>query len=82
MKNFTSRVLCGVASEDCLENSAAGRELADVNKTEHVMPAWKQLHWFPISFEAQLKMLVSTFKTLNGSGLEFLKAYHVLLLGH
>ena len=39
----------------------------------HITPVLKDLHWLPVRFRAQFKVLVLTFKTLNGLGPVYLK---------
>lgn len=42
--------------------------LNDRNKRELITPVFKQLHWLPICFQAQFKVLVIIFKALKGLG--------------
>ena len=40
---------------------------------DHITPVLKDLHWLPVHFRAQFKVLVLTFKALNGLGPVYLK---------
>ena len=39
-------------------------------KRDHVTPLLKELHWLPVSFRTDFKVLVLTFKALSGSSPE------------
>ncbi|XP_062825481.1 uncharacterized protein LOC134295910 [Anolis carolinensis] len=51
---------------------AAARLITGAAYREHTTPLLSQLHWLPICYRAQFKVLVLTFKALNGSGPTYL----------
>lgn len=52
--------------------NAAARLLTRAKKTEHVTPILASLHWLPVHFRIQLKMLLFVFKVLNGQAPSYL----------
>jgi len=48
-----------------VQNSAA-RLLTHINKRAHITPVLASLHWLPIQYRIQFKILVLTFRALNG----------------
>ena len=48
-----------------VQNSAA-RLITRSKKYEHITPVMKQLHWLPVSFRITYKILLITYKALNG----------------
>ncbi|XP_053149256.1 uncharacterized protein LOC128343844 [Hemicordylus capensis] len=56
-----------------LVQNAAARLVSGVTRRDHIMPVLKQLHWLPICFQAKYKVLVITFKALNGFGPGYLR---------
>ncbi len=46
--------------------NAAARLLTGAKKHEHITPILASLHWLPVSFRIQLKILLIVFKALNG----------------
>ena len=50
-----------------LQNSAA-RVLTRTRKREHITPVLKSLHWLPVSFRIDFKVLLLIHKSLNGLG--------------
>ncbi|KAF7249404.1 5-hydroxytryptamine receptor 4, partial [Varanus komodoensis] len=55
-----------------LQNRAA-RLLMGTGRCSHITPVLRQLHWLPIGVQAQFKVLVMTYKALNGLGPGYLK---------
>ena len=51
-----------------LVQNAAARLLAGSSYRDHITPVLKELHWLPIRFRLEFKVLVMTFKALNGLG--------------
>ncbi|XP_062830407.1 uncharacterized protein LOC134297289 [Anolis carolinensis] len=51
-----------------LVQRAAARLLTGAAYREHTTPLLSQLHWLPICYRAQFKVLVLAYKALNGSG--------------
>ena len=48
-----------------LQNSAA-RVLTKTRKRAHITPILKSLHWLPVCFRIDFKILLLVFKALNG----------------
>ncbi|KAF7252275.1 Succinate dehydrogenase assembly factor 3, mitochondrial [Varanus komodoensis] len=55
-----------------VQNNAV-RLLTGTGRYVHMTPVLRQLHWLPIEVWAQFKVLVMTFKALNGLGSGYLK---------
>ena len=53
--------------------NAAARMIMRAKKYDHVTPLLKELHWLPIEQRPVFKILLLTFKCLNGVGPEYLK---------
>ena len=49
-----------------IQNSAA-RLVMLAKKRDHITPILKDLHWLPIKYRIQYKVLLITFKALNGT---------------
>ncbi|KAF7239847.1 Cardiolipin synthase (CMP-forming) [Varanus komodoensis] len=56
-----------------LVQNRAARLLTGTGRYVHMTPVLRQLHWLPIEVRAQFKMLVMTYKALNGLGPGYLK---------
>ena len=48
-----------------VQNSAA-RLICNVGRFDHISPSLKMLHWLPIKFRIQFKILLITFKAIHG----------------
>ncbi len=46
--------------------NAAARLLTGIRKYEHISPILASLHWLPVHFRNQFKILLFVFKSLNG----------------
>ena len=61
-----------------IQNSAA-RVLTRTKRSEHITPVLKSLHWLPVSYRIDFKMILLVYKSLNGLGpmymTELLKEY-------
>uniref|UniRef100_A0A803SZA6 Reverse transcriptase domain-containing protein n=1 Tax=Anolis carolinensis TaxID=28377 RepID=A0A803SZA6_ANOCA len=55
-----------------LVQRAAARLITGAAYREHTTPLLRQLHWLPICYRAQFKVLVLAYKALNGSGPTYL----------
>ncbi|XP_067320839.1 uncharacterized protein [Anolis sagrei] len=55
-----------------LVQRAAAMLLTGAGRREHTTPLLSQLHWLPIRYRAQFKVLVLSYKALNGSGPKYL----------
>uniref|UniRef100_A0A669F551 Reverse transcriptase domain-containing protein n=1 Tax=Oreochromis niloticus TaxID=8128 RepID=A0A669F551_ORENI len=68
-------------SLECLQivQNAAARLLTRTSKYSHVTPLLIQLHWLPVEFRVHFKILVLTFKALQGQApayiIELLQPY-------
>ncbi|KAF7246012.1 Macrophage mannose receptor 1 [Varanus komodoensis] len=56
-----------------LVQNRAARLLTGTGRYVHMTPVLRQLHWLPIEVQAQFKVLVMTYKALNGLGPSYLK---------
>ena len=52
--------------------NAAARLLTGVKKHQHISPVLAMLHWLPIHFCIDFKVLMLTYKALNGLGPRYL----------
>ena len=48
-----------------IQNTAA-RLFVKAKRTDHTSPILQQLHWLPVSERISFKILLPTYKTLNG----------------
>ncbi len=46
--------------------NAAGRLLTGAKQRDHIIPILASLHWLPVSFRIQLKIVLIVFKALDG----------------
>ncbi len=51
-----------------LIQNAAARILTRTRKSEHITPVRRSLHWLPVTFRIDLKVLLLVYKSLNGLG--------------
>ncbi len=49
-----------------LIQNAAARILTRTRKTEHITPVLRSLHWLPVTFRIDFKVLLLVYKSLNG----------------
>ncbi|XP_061489769.1 uncharacterized protein LOC133387924 [Rhineura floridana] len=56
-----------------LVQNASARLLKNSRRWDHITPVLKDLHWLPVVYRAQFKVLVLTFKALYGVGPVYLK---------
>ena len=56
-----------------LVQNAAARILAKTKRFEHITPVLASLHWLPIKLSHWFKVLLITFKALNGLAPPYLK---------
>ena len=55
-----------------LQNRAA-RLITRIRKMEHITPVLKTLHWLPISYRSQYKLMMYTYRALNDTAPVYLK---------
>jgi hypothetical protein len=53
--------------------NCAAHMIKQIGKYDHITPVLKDLHWLPIKFRIDYKVLVITFKVLNGLAPTYLK---------
>ena len=53
--------------------NAAARVLTFRKKFEHITPVLKELHWLPIKYRVKFKILLLTYKCLNGHDTSFIQ---------
>jgi hypothetical protein len=54
-----------------VQNTAA-RIIARTKRCSHITPVLKDLHWLPVSYRIQFKVLTHTYKALNGKSPKYL----------
>ena len=57
-----------------VQNNAA-RLITRTNKHDHITPVLKELHWLPVESGIAFKMLVMTFKCINGLAPSYLAEF-------
>ena len=55
-----------------LIQNAAARLLTKTKKREHISPVLASLHWLPVTFRIDFKVLLITYKALNGQGPKYI----------
>ena len=62
-------------------HNTAARIVTRTRKYEHITPVLFDLHWLPVSFRIQFKVLVYTFEVVHGLAPSYLnelaKPYHL-----
>lgn len=56
----------------CAQNCAA-RIVSRVKKQDHITPVLKDLHWLPVTHRITFKLILLTYKALNGKAPAYLK---------
>ncbi|KAL2104366.1 hypothetical protein ACEWY4_001234 [Coilia grayii] len=56
-----------------LVQNAAARLLTGTKKRQHITPVLVKLHWLPIKFRIDFKLLLFVFKVLNGLASQYVK---------
>ncbi len=56
-----------------LVQNAAARLLTGAKKREHITPILASLHWLPVNFRIDFKILLFVFKALNGLAPQYIK---------
>ena len=52
--------------------NAAARLISGTRRSEHITPTLAALHWLPVTFRIDFKVLLLTFKALNGLAPQYL----------
>ncbi len=55
-----------------LIQNAAARILTRTRTSEHITPVLRSLHWLPVTFRIDFKVLLLVYKSLNGLGLKYM----------
>ncbi len=55
-----------------LIQNAAVRILTRTRKSEHITPVLRSLHWLPVTFRIDFKVLLLIYKSLNGLGPKYI----------
>ncbi len=55
-----------------LIQNAAARTLTRTRKSEHITPVLRSLHWLPVTFRIDFKVLLLVYKSLNGLGPKYM----------
>ncbi len=55
-----------------LIQNAAARILTRTRKSEHITPVLMSLHWLPVTFRIDFKVLLLVYKSLNGLGPKYM----------
>ncbi len=55
-----------------LIQNAAARILTRTRKSEHITPVLGSLHWLPVTFRIDFKVLLLVYKSLNGLGSKYI----------
>lgn len=59
-----------------LVQNSASRLLTGTKKREHITPVLASLHWLPVRFRIDFKILLLVFKILNGMAPPYLSCPH------
>ena len=75
--DFCNSLLFGAQKRDIVKlqsvQNAAARIIAGLKKRDHITETLRDLHWLPVEERIVVKIILITFKTLNGSGPRYLK---------
>ncbi len=55
-----------------LIQNAAARILTRTRKSEHITPVLRSLHWLPVTFRIDFKVLLLVYRSLNGLGPKYI----------
>ena len=55
-----------------LIQNAAARILSRTRKYDHITPVLRSLHWLPVTFRLDFKVLLLVYKSLNDLGLQYI----------
>ena len=57
----------------CNRHTTAARLIVGAKRQDHITPILRSLHWLPVTFRVQFKVLLLTFKALNGKAPHYLE---------
>ena len=76
--DFCNSLLSGLSNNTLrrlqLVQNAAARLLTGHKKSTHITPIFQALHWLPIQYRIQYKIILLTFKALHGSAPDYLQS--------
>ena len=66
---------CPIKSINSLQlvQNAAARVLTGVRRRDHITPSLASLHWLPVQYRIEFKILLLTYKACNGLAPQYLK---------
>ena len=74
--DYANSVLAGVSKQLVQKlqrvQNAAARIVCQVSRACHITPVLKKLHWLPVYKRIEFKLLLTTFKVLNGHSPSYL----------
>ena len=74
--DYCNALLSGCSSQNLnklqLVQNAAARVLTKTRKFDHISPILCTLHWLPVKFRIEYKILLLTYKALNGLAPQYL----------
>ncbi|XP_028310272.1 uncharacterized protein LOC114467932, partial [Gouania willdenowi] len=75
--DYCNSLLAGCPSKSLktlqLVQNAAARVLTKTRRRDHITPVLASLHWLPIKYRIEFKILLLTYKALNGQAPVYLK---------
>ena len=75
--DYCNSLLYGVSKQNIQKlqkvQNAAAKVVLQCHKFSRATPLLKQLHWLPVSFRIQFRILVHVFKSLNDSSPQYIK---------
>ena len=81
--DYCNALLSGCANSTLkglqLIQNAAARILTRTRRFEHISPVLASLHWLPVTFQIDYKILLLTFKALHGLAPLYLLYYFLIL---
>ncbi len=70
--DYCNGLLTGLIRQLQLIQNAAARILTRTRKSEHITPVLRSLHWLPVTFRIDFKVLLLVYKSLNGLGPKYM----------
>ncbi len=67
-----ARIRCFVSSQALENQNAAASILTRTRQSEHITPVLRSLHWLPVTFRIDFKVLLLVYKSLNGLGHKYI----------